>query len=438
MSTATSKIFLSLFCCCLLSFAVAAFAGDRDSTTIEADWGGHLKLRGEASFPAASSPYRTVGPETAFDGNIEGRLKNTLFWGSRVRLDTQYEIVASGGDTRGTYGDLAARFPEALSKALAPAPVPSDDRRLMSLTRVLRREDDYVAYHRLDRLALTLSPEWGTVTAGRQAVTWGNGFLFNPMDLFNPFSPTDIEREYKIGDDMLFAQMPVAAAGNLQMLWVPRRDPADGDITWDESSVAAKAHMFYDSFEFDLMAAKHYEEIVFGVGGSGYLGNAAWRTDATWTETDGGRPGRNYPSLVANIDYSWVWWGKNLYGFVEFFYSGVGEDDYGKALSDPQIVSRIGRGELFTLGRSYLAGHIRLEVHPLVNLYMTAIANAADPSGVLQPRMTWDVTDAVRLTAGGNIVWGGAGTEYGGIRIPGTGYTTRAADGVYLWLAYYF
>ena len=40
-------------------------------------------------------------------------------------------------------------------------------------------------------------PRWGVVCVGRQAVTWGNGLIFNPMDLFNPFSPVDIERDYK-------------------------------------------------------------------------------------------------------------------------------------------------------------------------------------------------------------------------------------------------
>ena len=35
----------------------------------------------------------------------------------------------------------------------------------------------------------------------------GERVFFNPMDLFNPFAPTDIEREYKIGDDMAYAKI---------------------------------------------------------------------------------------------------------------------------------------------------------------------------------------------------------------------------------------
>ncbi len=412
--------------------------GGEKTLPIAADWAGYLKARGKASFQPAGSFYRAVGPENYLDGSLEGRLKNRLFWGSRVRLETHYEMVASGGDTQEARDDLAALFGGSVPEGVAPGGVPSDDRRLMDLTSVIKEEDGFVLYHRLDRLALTASPDWGTVTAGRQAVTWGNGFLFNPMDLFNPFSPTDIERDYKLGDDMLFVQVPAAGSGSVQMLYVPRRDPDDGDVTGDEASLALKGHLFKGSEEFDLMAAKHYQDYVFGLGGAGTVGDAAWRADVTWTHLAQDNPDRDYPSFVANIDYSWIWWKKNVYGFAEFFYSGVGKDDYQDALSDPTITARIARGELFTLGRSYFAGHLRIELHPLVNLLFTTITNVEDPSGVLQPRLTWDVTGDLQLLLGGNVVWGAKGSEYGGISIPGTPYTTRAADSVYGWLAYYF
>ena len=69
---------------------------------------------------------------------------------------------------------------------------------------------------------MTFERDWGLARIGRQAVTWGNGFLFNPMDLFNPFAPTQIDRDYKIGDDMIFTQFPLKQTGDLQLLYVPR------------------------------------------------------------------------------------------------------------------------------------------------------------------------------------------------------------------------
>ena len=433
--------FFAVFCflLALFHFVPASAAESAGAAArLDAKWGGHLKIHGQASFPPEDSPYRAIGPETFFDGSLEGRLKNTLFWGQRTRLDTHYEVVASGGDTRSADSELAKLLYGSAPDALLQRGIPSDELRLMNLTGVLREEDDFIVYHRLDRLALTLLPDWGTVTAGRQAVTWGNGFLFNPMDLFNPFSPADIEREYKLGDDMLFVQVPAAGGANLQALYVPRRDPVGGDICRDESSLAVKVHLFQGAAEFDLMAAAHYQDHVLGAGAAGYLGAAAWRVDVTWTLLDDDLTGEDYPSFVANVDYSWVWWGKNLYGFVEFFYSGVGEDDYRAALSDPDLTERLARGELFTLGKTYAAGHLRLEIHPLVNLFCTAIVNTADPSGIIQPRGTWDITGDLQLLLGADLFWGPKGSEFGGIPIAGTPYTTAAADRVYVWLAYYF
>lgn len=313
-----------------------------------------------------------------------------------------------------------------------------DDRRFFDLTKTIHEDDCCILYHRLDRLFLTLLAKWGVVSIGRQAVTWGNGLLFNPMDLFNPFAPTDIERDYKVGDDLVSTQFSVNKIGDFHLLYVPRREPASGDVKWNQSSLAGKLHFAWGTTEFDIMAAKHYKDAVAGIGSTGYLGNAAWRLDGVLTFLDDNRDKNGYLSLVANMDYSWVWWAKNFYGFVEFFYSGLGEDDYTDALSDPDISERLDRGELFTLGRTYVSGHIRVELHPLFNVYLTVINNLVDPSGILQPRAVWDIFEDFGITFGGNIYYGRRGTEYGGFKIPGTNFLNKAPDSIFLWLTYYF
>ena len=320
---------------------------------------------------------------------------------------------------------------------MIPAPV-SDDRRLMDLTWTMHEDSQYILYNRFDRLSLTLLPKWGAVTIGRQAVTWGNGLVFNPMDLFNPFAPTDIERDYKIGDDLVSAQVSAGTIGTFHFLYVPRRDPLRDTVQWNHSSLAGKFHAAWGTTEFDIMVAKHYEDAVFGIGSTGYLGGAAWRVDGIWTILNDTRGKDYYFSLVANMDYSWVWFGKNFYGFVEFFYSGIGENNYTEAIFDPDMVERMARGELFTLGKTYLSSHLRVEFHPLFNCYLTVINNLADPSGVVQPRAVWDVIQNVQITMGANIYYGREGTEYGGIRIPFTPFVTRANDSVFLWMIYYF
>jgi hypothetical protein len=258
------------------------------------------------------------------------------------------------------------------------------------------------------------------------------------MDLFNPFAPTDIERDYKVGDDMVSTQVPVHHLGDLEFLYVPRRDPDDHDVEWNESSLAGKLHVAAGTTEFDLMAARHFEDHVVGVGGTGYLGNAAWRMDATWTFLDEDSNNDDYLSFVANIDYSWVWWQRNFYGLIEFYYNGLGDDDYIDALTDPDIIERLDRGELFVLGRGYLSAEMQMELHPLVNLFFGVINNLEDPSGIIQPRAVWNFAQDFELTVGANISYGEDGTEFGGIEIPFTDLIIKAPDSAFIWLSYYF
>ena len=404
---------------------------------IETEWGGYIKCRGTVSWPGDDSFYSLVGTGTYYDGSVDGRLKNRLYLGSSVYLDTHYEIILSGGDTRRKQKELEKLLGGSVINKYLSGEV-EDDRRLMDLTKTLEDHDDYTLYHRLDRLSLTVLQRRAVFRIGRQAVTWGHGFLFNPMDLFNPFAPTDIEREYKIGDDMAQAQISFGESGDVQLLYVPRRDPATGKVKGDQDSLAGKIHFAKGPTEFDIMAAKHFEEQVLGAGCSGYFGGAAWRLDAIWTFPDEKSDEDRFLSLVGNMDYSWVWWDKNFYGFVEVFYNGLGDDNYSESIIDSDVRERLDRGELFTLGRYYLGGHIRMEVHPLVNIFFTVINNMDDPSGIFQPRLTWDITQDLQLTCGGNIFYGSRGTEYGAFKIPSTDILIKTPGSAYMWLAYYF
>jgi hypothetical protein len=185
------------------------------------------------------------------------------------------------------------------------------------------------------------------------------------------------------------------------------------------------------------MAAKHFEDTVIGLGSVGYVSGAAWRMDITWTHLNN-NASNSYLSAIANMDYSWLWWKKNFYGFLEFYFNGLCHDRYAEELTDPQVTDRLARGELYSLGRSYLGGYIRVELHPLLNVYLTIITNLSDPSGLVQPRMVCDFTQNTQIMLGGNFAYGRKDTEYGGFNIPGTPFYTRSPDSVFAWISYYF
>ena len=402
---------------------------------IDTHWGGRFKTTGSGSRVTADTIFAPVGTGNYYDGSTNLRLINETFFTDSLFFEVDYELIWAGGDTVRKQNELKEIFPNLSGDLFFLGAPLDDDRRLMDLTHTIKEEDSWFLLQRLDRLYLALNRQWGSVRVGRQAVTWGNGFVFNPMDLFNPFPPTAIDRDYKVGDDMINAQFSLSHIGDVQVLYVVRRNPDNNKVESDQASVAGKLHFAAATTEFDLMGSRHFNDNVVGIGSTGYLGDTAWRLDGTWTFLD---DGDDYLSLVANMDYSWVWFEKNFYGFMEYYFNGLGEDDYPDALQDPDITERLARGELFVLGRNYLSGHIQIELHPLFQVFFTAINNVEDPSGILQPYATWDITQNLQLTGGLSVSYGAKGTEFGGFTLPGTDIRSKSPDNAYLWLIYYF
>lgn len=411
-----------------------------NASTLATQWGGYLRTIGTATYPDNQSIYQFVGAETLYDLQLELRLKNQLFIGPALSFETHYELVAQKGDTLEKNNALNLLLPSTSSDLISGPGTIDDSRQLMDLTHRLCDEDSHVVYHRLDRFYLTYAPAWATMRIGRQALTWGNGMLFNPMDLFNPFAPTSVQRDYKTGADMIHFQLPIKSS-EAQFLYVPRRNLQTGDVEYDQSSLAAKWHTSAVGLEVDLMAAEHYSDELFAIGATGYLGGAAWRMDAIYTLCSENVGRDDFLQIVANLDYAWQWGGHNIYGLVEFFYNGLGNsENYDQALADPKLSQRLARGELFTLGRSYLAGQLQIEFHPLAHTFCTAIVNLDDPSGIVQPQVVWDAAADLQFIAGTSLYWGNTGSEYGGVETDLAGTTVKIgpSESIYFWLSYYF
>ena len=284
-----------------------------------------------------------------------------------VKLVTDYQLLAGKGDGF----VLANSLP---GNVLIPERIPSDRFRLMDLTHVISQDNDSQIVHRLDRLYVDITSTNAVARVGRQAVSWGNGLIYTPMDFFNPFDPAAVDKEYKTGDDMLYGQYLRQNGDDFQAVWVVRRD-INGDVSSDVNSIAAKYHGFAGEKEYDLLIATHFDDNIVGVGGISNAGGAVWRGDITLTDTQTD----NVFSLVTSLSYSWVSWEKNLSGILEYFYNGFGIDDgnYSPAAlaNNPDLVERIVRGELFTLGQNYLSAHIDVELSPLLKLSFTSINN---------------------------------------------------------------
>jgi hypothetical protein len=415
-----SKYLLIIILVCLASTSIA-----------ETNFGGHVKyFYSYSDYPDNSVFAETANPYRESLGNL--RLKAETHsgnWDARVHyeLNGLYSTELSNCFFR---GGLAGR---------SCADLASDQSQLFDLSSVISESDDSVLFQRIDRLVLAYSAEKLVTRVGRQAISWGNGMVYNPLDLFNPFPPDAIDTEYKRGEDMLYLQGLFNNGSDLQALYIPRRNPVNGEVTSNQSAVAGKYHWLASNNELDLLAARNYGDTIVGAAYTGEWHENLINASATVTHTDD----ENYWSVSANYNYSTIVQGRNLTGFVELFYNGFGLSGKRHSVEDviaqQALFSRLLRGELFTIGKYYLATGTLLEATPLLNLNPILFINLGDGSAMLQFIGTYSLSQNFDLLAGFNLPMGADGTEFGGIEA-GTDQEQylSPANSLFARLAWYF
>ena len=390
---------------------------------------GHIKYQFSRTDYDDNDLFRQFGDNPAIDHEIDLRLKAEKRW---QKWDTQihYQLLAIADDTVETRRTLAAVLPGFINRPL----LPEDDRRWFDLTKVIHDGQNSMAVHRLDRLAIGYSAEQWVFRIGRQAISWGNGLLFQPLDVFNPFSPTTVDKEFKTGDDMLYAQWLFQTGDDLQMVLIPRRNPVTHDVESGQGSLALKYHGSKGGFEFDVILAKHFDQALLGLGFSGDVAGAVWRFDINITELENGDTAN---IAIFNLERSWTIKKHNTRGFIELYRNDLGAKHKRYSTLDPELVARIQRGEVFTLAREYMAVGVQVEWTPRLNSFTNWIHNLNDGSDLLQLYLAFEWQQNLLLQGGVTLTHGDRGTEYGGI-VVGPNSVVGTGDTAFLRLSFFF
>ncbi|MDH4047130.1 MAG: hypothetical protein OEW68_04015 [Gammaproteobacteria bacterium] len=415
----------------ILAAAALLLAGAGHADETEYQFDGHTKGRVFGHWFPDDSIFNELTGTSALDIETDLRLNLEAKQGPWA-VQGSYQLFALHGDRIEYSRNIS------FTAGLTGDRLPDDRRRLLDLTSVIRDDGEFATLHRLDRLWFDYTGNSTVLRVGRQAITWGNGFFFSPMDIVNPFDPTAIDTEYKAGDDMLYGQYLRKNGHDIQAAVVFRRDPLTGDPESTQSTLSVKYHGIVGNGEFDALVARSYGDTMFGIGGNRDLGGAVWRGDVLVTLHDSSATAQ----LVTNLNHSWTWLGKNVSGVVEYYYSGfgIGGGHYDAAglAENAELLRRISRGELFTLGRNYLAGGITVEMTPLWTLTPNLFANLDDKSAFFQIVTQYSLGDNATFLGALSIPMGPQGTEYGGIEsgLPDQYVSTDLA--VFAQLAWYF
>ena len=390
---------------------------------------GHIKGQQEfLSAPADSLADSLVGGDsraTSLNLRLIGQWSK-----GHLTFDADYVLEAAGGSAVELQNRLEAVAPGLFIDRADSNWLPLDDE--------ISDDNRKRARQSLDRFSFSYTTEDWVFKLGRQAYTWGNGIVFKPFDLFDPFSPDVIDDSYKPGIDAIYTQRLFKDGSDVVALIVPRRDVETGQVSSAASSAAIKWHRFGTNLQTDWLIARDYRDIVAGFGISGSLGEAVWRLSLVpvWLDAGGTRT-----SLVVNFEHAWQWRDRNVSGFVEYYRNGFGRADRDYALDELSgpLVARLARGQTFNTGRDYVAGGLRMELTPLLQLDPVLVLNARDRSALALLRGSYSMAQDLALDFGFQGGAGPSGTEFGGLATS-AGSTTFDSPPVriYARLAYYF
>ena len=371
-----------------------------------------------------------LGTDRPLDGAADLRLMFTTGEG-RWRGTWHHALSLQAGDSQALLSTLERSFPVLQGGTGLTIDPGRDDDTLLDLAGSLDAGDRHQVRHRVDRLNVRYTAEDWNVVIGREAVSYGGGLVFHPMDLLNPFTPSAVDKDFKPGADLLLVQHRLQAGNELSFLAVGRRDP-EGRATVDASSLAVRYFAGIGDGEVELLAGRHRDDTVLALGLRWPIGGALVRSDLVATtvragsvdhpaDANGGDREIRVSGLL-NADYSLEVGGKPAHVFAEYFHNGFGMHRLlPEAGVSTALARRLANGEVHVLMRDYLAYGGSISWHPLVSQSLVVVTNLDDGSAFLQSTLTVDLSDRQRLDIGILLQTGHTGDEFGGrplLRLP--------------------
>jgi len=262
--------------------------------------------------------------------------------------------------------------------------------------------------HELDRALVALHPEWGEVTIGRQAIGLGRGVLFGAVDIFSPFSPLEVDREWRRGVDAARVDYKVTDTSSVELL-------AAFGQSWDNSALVGRARGYIGNVDGELLLGKRAEDTMLAGSVSAAILDAEVHLELAVFDTpeaqpDGGLFGNDHLVGKGVLGASYTFdVGNGLTLLGEYHYSGFGVKDIEDAISrltEPAFQERYLRGDMQILSRHAMALQLTYPFNDAWTGALFALQNPVDGSGLVSPSLSWDLAENVSLVASGFIPWG--------------------------------
>ena len=324
---------------------------------------------------------------------------------SMLRLRVEPEIRASGNTS------LSVAYEQRLHYASAPTVgigvigiLPSELATPFRIEPLVWRVNESAKAtwrHEIDRANAQVHVRRADLTFGRQAIGWGRGVMFTAIDLFAPFSPLEVDREWRSGVDAARADIKLTDRSSIDLVG------AFGD-TLDRSAFAARARGYAGNVDVEVAGGRRGQDLFAGVTSSSAVGDAEVHGEAAAFRVPSGIDHDVVWKVVVGGSYRFPV-GAGILAYAEYHYSGFGAEQAEEILAlltTPTFLGRFVRGDMQILSRHAVGVTGSYEASPEIAYSGQWLHNPGDRSGIVAPAMTYTFNDAVSLLGTVHVPYG--------------------------------
>ncbi len=268
-----------------------------------------------------------------------------------------------------------------------------------------------------DRFNVKLALPFADVTLGRQAITFGKAYFWNPLDVFLSFDPTAFDREYKRGVDALRVDIPIGDFSGITLVGVLGR-PDNGHAGYRSAGLLRVFTNFLD-WDFAVQGGKVFGGFHAGLGASGEIGPIEGRVEAAYfwplpeLRPDNAVEITEGLSLVVGIGRFFSLFDRTLSLQVEYLLNTAA----GSATLRENF-TLVSKGLMLQASEHAVGGMVSYQLTPRLSGSLATIFSISEqPSILLQPGFAFSVAEEVDLLAGAMLAFGNrpAGDLAGGV-----------------------
>ena len=145
---------------------------------------------------------------------------------------------------------------------------------LVNMSYFIVREDNFVFNSMIDRLWLKYQKDKIEISIGRQRVNWGVNTIWNNNDLFNAYNFIDFDYTERPGSDVVRFIYTGDNLSSFELVYMPNERKG--------YALAGLYKLNSFGYDFQLLAANYFNDIVLGGGWAGNIKNAGFKGELSY------------------------------------------------------------------------------------------------------------------------------------------------------------